>query len=173
MAHFAAESHVDRSIRGPEAFIETNVTGTLRMLEAVRAYLGSRPDKKDSFRFLHVSTDEVFGTLGPADPKFSEDTPYSPNSPYAASKAAVDTLTRGLALEIAAEGVRVNAVRPGIIDTELHAQGGDPGRVDRLGPAQPIGRPGTASEVAAAIAWFLSSAASFVTGTVLDVSGGR
>ena len=91
----------------------------------------------------------------------------------AASKAAVDTLTRGLALEIAAEGVRVNAVRPGIIDTELHAQGGDPGRVDRLGPAQPIGRPGTASEVAAAIAWFLSSAASFVTGTVLDVSGGR
>ena len=92
---------------------------------------------------------------------------------YAASKAAVDTLTRGLALEIAAEGVRVNAVRPGIIDTELHAQGGDPGRVDRLGPAQPIGRPGTASEVAAAIAWFLSSAASFVTGTVLDVSGGR
>ena len=92
---------------------------------------------------------------------------------YAASKAAVDTLTRGLALEVAAEGVRVNAVRPGIIDTELHAQGGDPGRVDRLGPAQPIGRPGTAAEVAAAIAWFLSPAASFVTGTVLDVSGGR
>jgi dTDP-glucose 4,6-dehydratase len=94
VAHFAAESHVDRSIRGPEAFIETNVTGTLRMLEAARAHLNGRPDKKDSFRFLHVSTDEVFGTLGPADPKFSEETPYSPNSPYAASKAASDHLVR-------------------------------------------------------------------------------
>ncbi|MBL8597292.1 MAG: dTDP-glucose 4,6-dehydratase [Devosia sp.] len=94
VAHFAAESHVDRSIRGPEAFIETNVTGTLRVLEAARAHLNARPDKKDSFRFLHVSTDEVFGTLGPTDPKFSEDTPYSPNSPYAASKAASDHLVR-------------------------------------------------------------------------------
>ncbi len=94
VAHFAAESHVDRSIRGPEAFIETNVTGTLRMLEAVRAHLGTHPNKRDSFRFLHVSTDEVFGTLGPTDPKFSEDTPYSPNSPYAASKAASDHLVR-------------------------------------------------------------------------------
>jgi dTDP-glucose 4,6-dehydratase len=94
IAHFAAESHVDRSIRGPEAFIETNVTGTLRMLEAARAHLGAHPGKRDSFRFLHVSTDEVFGTLGPADPKFSEETPYSPNSPYAASKAASDHLVR-------------------------------------------------------------------------------
>lgn len=92
---------------------------------------------------------------------------------YAASKAAVDTLTRGLALETAGQGIRVNAVRPGIIDTDLHAQGGDPGRVARLGPAQPMGRPGTAEEVAHAIVWFLSSASSFVTGTVLDVSGGR
>lgn len=92
---------------------------------------------------------------------------------YAASKAAVDTLTRGLALEVATQGVRVNAVRPGIIDTELHAAGGDPGRAARLGPAQPMGRPGTAAEVAATIAWFLSPDASFVTGTVLDVSGGR
>ncbi len=94
VAHFAAESHVDRSIRGPEAFIETNVTGTLRLLEAVRAHLAAHPEKADSFRFLHVSTDEVFGTLGPADPKFCETTPYAPNSPYAASKAASDHLVR-------------------------------------------------------------------------------
>lgn len=92
---------------------------------------------------------------------------------YAASKAAVDTLTRGLALEVAAEGVRVNSVRPGIIDTELHAAGGDPGRVGRLGPAQPMGRPGEASEVAEAIAWLVGPASSFVTGVSLDVSGGR
>ncbi len=99
-AHLAAESHVDRSIRGPEAFIETNVIGTLRMLEAVRAHVAAHPQKASSFRFLHVSTDEVFGTLGPADPKFSETTPYSPNSPYAASKAASDHLVARLARDL-------------------------------------------------------------------------
>ena len=94
VAHLAAESHVDRSIRGPEAFIETNVTGTLRLLEAVRGHLDVRPEQRGRFRFLHVSTDEVFGTLGPVDPKFSEGTRYAPNSPYAASKAASDHLVR-------------------------------------------------------------------------------
>ena len=94
VAHLAAESHVDRSIRGPEAFIETNVTGTLRLLEAVRSHLAVRLEQQDRFRFLHVSTDEVFGTLGPVDPKFCETTPYAPNSPYAASKAASDHLVR-------------------------------------------------------------------------------
>ena len=94
LANFAAESHVDRSIRAPETFIDTNVTGTLRLLEAVRAHLAQHPDKRDSFRYLQVSTDEVFGTLGPTDPKFSETTPYAPNSPYAASKAAADHLVR-------------------------------------------------------------------------------
>ena len=92
---------------------------------------------------------------------------------YAASKAAVDTMTKGLALEVAKDGVRVTAVRPGIIDTEIHASGGDPGRVSRLGPAQPMGRPGSAAEVAEAILWLLSPASSYVTGVVLDVSGGR
>jgi dTDP-glucose 4,6-dehydratase len=93
--HFAAESHVDRSILGPEEFIRTNVTGTFSLLEESRAYW-SKLDavKQQAFRFLHVSTDEVYGSLGPRDPAFTESTPYSPNSPYSASKAAADHLVR-------------------------------------------------------------------------------
>jgi dTDP-glucose 4,6-dehydratase len=95
IVHFAAESHVDRSIRGPEDFIRTNVDGTFTLLEETRAYWGALPDaERKSFRFLHVSTDEVYGSLGPDDPPFSEITPYAPNSPYAASKAASDHLVR-------------------------------------------------------------------------------
>jgi NAD(P)-dependent dehydrogenase (short-subunit alcohol dehydrogenase family) len=92
---------------------------------------------------------------------------------YAASKAAVDTLTVGLAREVATEGIRVNAVRPGLIETEMHADGGEPARVERLRHSVPMQRGGTADEVAEAIVWLLSDAASFVTGAVLDVSGGR
>jgi NAD(P)-dependent dehydrogenase (short-subunit alcohol dehydrogenase family) len=92
---------------------------------------------------------------------------------YAASKAAVDTLTVGLAAEVAADGIRVNAVRPGLIRTELHASGGDPGRVDRLEATVPVGRGGTPEEVAQAILWLLSAEASYVTGAILNVSGGR
>ncbi|HEX7616214.1 MAG TPA: dTDP-glucose 4,6-dehydratase [Thermoanaerobaculia bacterium] len=92
--NFAAETHVDRSIDGPGAFIHTNVTGTYTLLEASRAHAAAlSPAERDRFRFLHVSTDEVYGTLGP-DGLFSEDTPYAPNSPYAASKAAADHLVR-------------------------------------------------------------------------------
>ena len=93
--HFAAESHVDRSILGPAAFIETNINGTFALLEAVRAYWGKLPEAdKSAFRFLHVSTDEVYGTLGPLDAPFTETTAYAPNSPYSASKAASDHLVR-------------------------------------------------------------------------------
>lgn len=92
---------------------------------------------------------------------------------YAASKAAVDTLGLGLSKEVADEGVRVNVVRPGIVDTEIHASGGQPDRVARIGPTVPIGRAGTADEVAAAVAWLLSDEASYCTGSVLDVTGGR
>ncbi len=95
IVNFAAESHVDRSILGPGDFITTNVNGTFHLLEATRAYWESlAADKKRSFRFLHVSTDEVYGSLGAEDPPFTESTPYAPNSPYAASKAASDHLVR-------------------------------------------------------------------------------
>jgi dTDP-glucose 4,6-dehydratase len=93
--NFAAESHVDRSIDSPEPFIQTNVTGTLRLLNAARRHWSRLPaPRREAFRFLHVSTDEVYGTLGPSDPAFSESTPFAPNSPYAASKAASDHLVR-------------------------------------------------------------------------------
>lgn len=91
--HLAAESHVDRSIDGPADFIDTNITGTFNLLEAARAYWIAQ-DRPDGFRFHHVSTDEVFGHLGPDDPRFTEDTPYAPRSPYSASKAAADHLAR-------------------------------------------------------------------------------
>jgi NAD(P)-dependent dehydrogenase (short-subunit alcohol dehydrogenase family) len=92
---------------------------------------------------------------------------------YAASKAAVDTLTIGLAKEVAAEGIRVNAVAPGIIDTEIHASGGEPGRLERLKDSIPMKRGGTAQEVAKAILWLLSDDSSYTTGATIDVSGGR
>jgi len=93
--HFAAESHVDRSIAGPHPFIQTNVNGTFQLLEAAREYYAESPlADREQFRFLHVSTDEVYGSLGPNDSAFTEVTPYAPNSPYSASKAASDHLVR-------------------------------------------------------------------------------
>lgn len=95
VVHFAAESHVDRSIRGPDDFIRTNVNGTFSLLEEARAYWVELPEAdRSGFRFLHVSTDEVYGSLGPKDPAFRESTRYQPNSPYSASKAASDHLVR-------------------------------------------------------------------------------
>ncbi len=95
IVNFAAESHVDRSILGPEAFVQTNVVGTLRLLEAARAHRDQLTGPaRDNFRFLHVSTDEVYGTLNADDPPFRESNPFRPNSPYAASKAASDHLVR-------------------------------------------------------------------------------
>ena len=93
--NFAAESHVDRSIHGPADFIQTNIVGTFQLLECVRAHWAALPqDAQQAFRFLHVSTDEVYGSLAPSDPPFAETHPYEPNSPYSASKAASDHLVR-------------------------------------------------------------------------------
>jgi dTDP-glucose 4,6-dehydratase len=95
IVHFAAESHVDRSIHGPEAFIQTNIVGTFRLLEATRAHWSTlAPDHRERFRFVQVSTDEVYGTLAPEAPAFTETHRYEPNSPYSASKAAADHLVR-------------------------------------------------------------------------------
>jgi dTDP-glucose 4,6-dehydratase len=95
IVHFAAESHVDRSIAGPEIFLRTNIDGTFNLLRAARTYYESlSAEERAEFRFLHVSTDEVYGTLSATDPAFHEETPYAPNSPYAASKAASDHLVR-------------------------------------------------------------------------------
>jgi NAD(P)-dependent dehydrogenase (short-subunit alcohol dehydrogenase family) len=92
---------------------------------------------------------------------------------YAASKGAIDTFTVGLAKELGSDGIRVNAVRPGIIRTEIHLSSGDPGRLERIGATAPLGRPGDAEEVARAILWLASDAASYTTGAILDVAGGR
>lgn len=92
---------------------------------------------------------------------------------YAASKAAVDAITRGLAVETAGQRIRVNSVRLGLMDTEIHARNGEPGRLERVAPSIPMGRPGTPTEAAAAICWLLDDASSYTTGAVLDVSGGR
>ncbi|MFM8796500.1 MAG: SDR family oxidoreductase, partial [Betaproteobacteria bacterium] len=92
---------------------------------------------------------------------------------YAAAKAAIDTFTLGVAREVAHEGVRVNAVRPGSSDTDIHASGGQPDRVERMAPQLPMQRAGTAEEVAQAVVWLLSDQASYTTGSVLDVAGGR
>jgi dTDP-glucose 4,6-dehydratase len=95
IVHFAAESHVDRSILGPGDFITTNVNGTFNLLEAARAFHAALPAaEREAFRFLHVSTDEVYGSLGPDDAPFAETPPFAPNSPYSASKAAADHLVR-------------------------------------------------------------------------------
>ncbi|MDM0114700.1 dTDP-glucose 4,6-dehydratase [Variovorax sp. J22R133] len=95
IVNFAAESHVDRSIHGPEDFVQTNVLGTFRLLESIRCYWnGLAPDEKSAFRLLHISTDEVYGSLAATDPAFTEDNKFEPNSPYSASKAASDHLVR-------------------------------------------------------------------------------
>ena len=139
---------------------DTNVVGTfLCAREAVRRMSTSRGGKGGAI--VNVSS----GAARWGSPDEYVD--------YAASKGAVDTMTVGLAKEVAGEGIRVNAVRPGLVATDIHAAGGEPGRVERLKATVPLGRGGQPEEVAAAILWLLSDEASFTTGAIIDVSGGR
>ena len=155
------KTRVDQlSVERVERMLATNVTGTIvTCREAVRR-LSTAHGGRGGAIVLVSSAAARLGSPG----EYVD---------YAASKAAVDTLGLGLAKEVAEEGVRVAVVRPGVIDTELHASGGQPDRVARLGPGLPMGRAGTADEVAAAIVWLVSDEASYVTGSVLDVAGGR
>jgi NAD(P)-dependent dehydrogenase (short-subunit alcohol dehydrogenase family) len=140
--------------------LDVNVVGTmLCSREAVRRLSARRGGRGGAI----VNVSSLASTLGGAAMYVD----------YAASKGAVDTFTVGLARELAAEGVRVNAVRPGIIDTGIHADSGDGERVRTIGPTLPMGRAGTAEEVAGAILWLLSDEASYTTGSILDVAGGR
>jgi NAD(P)-dependent dehydrogenase (short-subunit alcohol dehydrogenase family) len=140
--------------------LDTNVVGTfLCAREAVRRMSTNRGGKGGSI----VNVSSGAARLGSPDEYID----------YAASKGAVDSMTVGLSKEVAAEGIRVNAVRPGLVVTDIHAAGGEPGRVERLKGSVPLGRGGTPEEVAHAILWLLSDEASFVTGAFIDVSGGR
>jgi NAD(P)-dependent dehydrogenase (short-subunit alcohol dehydrogenase family) len=150
----------DATTENMERVIAVNVLGSLLCArEAVRRMSTTRGGSGGSI----VNLSSVAARLG-APGEYVD---------YAASKGAIDSFTIGLAREVAAEGIRVNAVRPGIIETDIHASGGDPGRAQRLRTAIPMQRPGTAMEVAEAIAWLVSDSASYVTGTIIEVTGGR
>ena len=150
----------DMSLARLQRMMNTNVVGSfLCVREAVRRMSTKRGGAGGAI----VNLSSVAARLG-GPGQFVD---------YAASKGAIDALTIGLAREVAGEGIRVNAVAPGIIATEIHASGGEPDRVERLGPGVPMGRAGTAEEVAAPIVWLLSEEASYTTGAILDVGGGR
>ena len=170
IVHFAAESHVDRSITGPDAFVTTNVIGTHSLLKAARKlWLDSGTGKPH--RFHHVSTDEVYGSLGPNDPAFSENTPYAPNSPYSASKAGMIGLTKSLAKEVASRKITVNALALGLIETDMASEMNEEYR-EKILASIPLGRLGNVQEVAEIVCFLLSPSAAYVTGHVMQADGG-
>jgi NAD(P)-dependent dehydrogenase (short-subunit alcohol dehydrogenase family) len=150
----------DMSAERIERMLAVNVTGSfLCAREAVKRMSTRNAGKGGAI----VNVSSVAARLGGA----------SDYVDYAASKGAIDSFTIGLAKEVGGEGIRVNAVRPGVIRTEIHASSGDPGRVERIGAAAPLLRPGEAEEIARGIMWLLSDEASYISGALLDVSGGR
>jgi NAD(P)-dependent dehydrogenase (short-subunit alcohol dehydrogenase family) len=157
----AAKSRVDDlTVERIERILAVNVLGTIICCrEAVRRLSTRHGGRGGSI----VLVSSAAARLGGSDEYVD----------YAASKGAVDTLGLGLAKEVATEGVRVNVVRPGVIDTEIHARGGQPDRVEQMLPLLPMGRAGEAAEIAAAVVWLLGDEASYCTGAVLDVAGGR
>ena len=166
--HLAAESHVDRSIDGPGAFIETNITGTFTLLQAARAHHERRPD----LRFHHISTDEVYGSLG-EDGLFTETIAYDPRSPYSASKAATIGFTRAVAKELAPRRIRVNAIAPGFIaDTPFHNTFTPDETQSAIAAKTPLQRGGRPDEVAEAAVFLAADGSSFITGETLGVNGG-
>jgi NAD(P)-dependent dehydrogenase (short-subunit alcohol dehydrogenase family) len=151
---------VDMSAERMRRVFEVNVLGAyLCAREAARRMCTSRGGKGGSIVLISTVASRIGGPDVYVD--------------YAGSKGAIDTLTLGLSKELGREGVRVNAIRPGLIDTEIHASGGDPDRAHRLGATAPLGRSGTASEIGEAIVWLLSDASSYASGAILDVAGGR
>jgi NAD(P)-dependent dehydrogenase (short-subunit alcohol dehydrogenase family) len=154
------QSLADMSLARLQKIVAVNVVGAMLVArEAARRMARSRGGRGGAI----VNLSSAAARLG------------APNEyiDYAATKGAIDTLTVGLSKELGKEGIRVNAVRPGLIETDIHASGGQPGRAERLGQTVPLGRSGSAHEVGAAIVWLLSDEASYVSGALLDVTGGR
>ncbi|MDX2204011.1 MAG: glucose 1-dehydrogenase [Hyphomicrobiaceae bacterium] len=151
---------VDISLQRLERMLDVNVLGSfLAAQEAVRRMMKSRGGKGGAIVNMSSIASKLGGATGFTD--------------YGASKGAIDAMTIGMAKELAGEGIRVNAVRPGLIDTEIHANAGDPGRIARLAASIPLQRGGKAEEVAEAVLWLCSDKAAYVTGQLLDVAGGR
>jgi NAD(P)-dependent dehydrogenase (short-subunit alcohol dehydrogenase family) len=159
-------------IVGPQARLDEMSAGRMRRMLEVNV-MGVMLTAREAVRRmspLHGGRGGSIVTVSSAASRLGSPGEYID---YAASKGAVDTFTLGLASEVATEGIRVNAVRPGIVDTEIHASGGRPDRAARLAPTIPMGRPGRAEEVAAAIVWLLGDESPYTTGAILDVTGGR
>ncbi len=173
VVNFAAESHVDRSIDSPEPFFQTNVMGTLSLLDAARKHWSSLSDPdRSSFRFLHVSTDEVYGSLTLEDSPFCESTSYAPNSPYSASKAGVIALTKSAGKECAKMDISINCITPAAAKTRIFDQMSQE-HIDYMLSKIPRERFLQVEEVADMVNWLCSRGNSFTTGAVFDISGGR